>query len=137
MVDVSANRSVVRAFIEEVWQNRNLDALPTFWTSDCINHAMPGPANVGLEAVRAYHQQFFAAFSAFSALRIEIEQQVAEGDRVVTQLVTRGPPFARISASNTLVSLATIRIDRVDGGKIAEHWSVADMADLMQQLQSR
>ncbi|MFN6455887.1 MAG: ester cyclase [Nostoc sp. EfeVER01] len=29
-----------------------------------------------------------------------------------------------------------IRIDRVQDGKIAEHWSVSDAAGLMQQLQS-
>ena len=32
------------------------------------------------------------------------------------------------------VTLDTIRIDRVEAGKIAEHWSVADMAGLMQQI---
>jgi len=34
------------------------------------------------------------------------------------------------------VALATIRIDRIQGGKIAEHWSVADVAGLIQQLQA-
>ena len=32
------------------------------------------------------------------------------------------------------VSLATIRIDRLRDRTIAEHWSVADMAGLLQQL---
>jgi predicted ester cyclase len=32
--------------------------------------------------------------------------------------------------------LATIRIDRLAAGRIAEHWSVADMAGLMSQIQA-
>jgi predicted ester cyclase len=32
--------------------------------------------------------------------------------------------------------LATIWIDRLRDGRIAEHWSVADMAGFMQQLRA-
>ena len=99
-------------------------------SADCVNHADPSTANRGIEALRHYHEQFGQAFAAFSDPTIQIEQQVAEDDRVVTQMVTR----ARHTASGKSVSLATIRIDRLAGGKIAEHWSVADMAGLMQQI---
>ncbi len=34
----------------------------------------------------------------------------------------------------SLVEVASIRIDRFEGDKIAEHWSVADMAGLIEQL---
>lgn len=44
---------------------------------------MPGADNRGLDALRVYHESFFADFSAFSNIQIEIMQQVAEGDRVV------------------------------------------------------
>jgi predicted ester cyclase len=133
------NKQLILDFIKIVWVNQDVNALPDFWTADCINHAMPeGADNRGLAALRAYHEQFGAAFSAFSDMRIEILQQVAETDRVVTQLLTRAQhtgPFLGIAPTGKNALLRTIRIDRLRSGKIAEHWSVADMAGLMQQLQ--
>jgi len=139
VTDLSANKGIVRDFIRAVWEGRDLAALDAFWTEDCVNHAMPGPDNRGLAALRAYHEQFFADFSAFSRVEIEVVQQVAEGDRVVTQMITRGAhsgPFYGLPPTGKEVSLSTIRIDRLQDGQIAEHWSVADVAGLMQQLQA-
>jgi len=139
VADLAANKRIVQGFIEVAWEGRDLAALPTFWTDDCVNHAVPGPDNRGLAALQAYHEQFFAGFSAFSRVQIHIVQQVAEGDRVVTQMTTRGAhsgPFYGIPPTGRDVSLATIRIDRLRDGKIAEHWSVADVAGLLQHLQA-
>ncbi len=139
MTDLSATKEIVRDFIRTVWEGRDLAVLASFWTEECVNHAMPGPDNHGLAALRAYHEQFFADFSAFSRVEIEVVQQVAEGDRVVTQMITRGThsgPFYGLPPTGKEVSLSTIRIDRLQDGRIAEHWSVADVAGLMQQLQA-
>ena len=59
-----------------------------------------------------------------------MQQQVAESNRVATQMVLR----AVHREKHRNVSLATIRIDRMTDETIAELWSVADMAGLMQQL---
>ena len=137
MPEVAANKRTVQDFIEVVWRQGDLAALPRFWTEDCQNHAAPAGVDHGMAALKIYHAQFAAAFDAFSDSHIEIVQQVAEGDRVVTQMVTSArhtAPFQGLQATNRTVHLATIRIDRLFGGKIDEHWSVADMAGLMQQL---
>lgn len=124
------NKQVVADFIDAVWRKGELVKLPTFWTADCVNYADGGASNRGLDSLRSYHEQFGEAFAAFSDPSIEIVQQVAEADRVVTQMMTR----ARHRPSGKSVSVMTIRIDRLADGKIAEHWSVADMAGLMQQI---
>ena len=139
MSETQTNKQVIQELIQAVWINRELAALPTFWTEDCINHAMPEPGNHGLDALRAYHEQFFAAFAAFSDIRIEVVQQVAEADRVVSHMMMTARHtglFLGVPATHKNVSQAAIRIDRFRGGKIAEHWSVSDMAGLMQQLQA-
>ncbi len=137
-MDTEANKQVIRRLVETVWLSRNLAALPEFWTAGCVNHAMPpGTDNRGLAMLHAYHEQFFSAFAAFSEIKIEIVQQVAEAGKVVTQMTTRARhtgAFMGISPTGKAVTLETIRIDRLENGKIAEHWSVADMAGLMQQL---
>ena len=124
------NKAVLQRFIEQVWRKGRIDELPTFWAADCVNHADPATDNHGLAALRRYHEGFASAFADFQDMSIEIQQQVSEGDRVVTQMLTR----AIHRPSKRPVKLATIRIDRIADGKIAEHWSVADMAGLMQQL---
>ncbi len=138
MSDVETNKQILRNYIQSVWREGNLAALPKFWTADCVNHAMPSDDNRGLERLQVYHEQFFGAFSAFSGLEIEIVQQVAEADRVVSQITSHGEhsgEFMGIAPSGKNVSLQAIRIDRFADDKIAEHWSVSDLAGLMQQIQ--
>ena len=134
-----ANKRVIKEFIHAVWREGALGKLGDFWTPDCINHAAPNDTNRGLEALRAYHEQFASAFSAFSDAQIKIQQQVAETDYVVTHMITTaqhsGSSFG-VSPTGKRVSLVTIRIDRLRDGKIAEHWSVADMAGLQEQLRA-
>ena len=139
MSTIETNKRVLLDFIETVWRRGDLDALPRFWTEDCLNHAAPLGGQKGLASLRAYHEGFRAAFGAFSDARIEILQQVAEGDRVSTQMITRARrtgAFMGAPATGRDVALATIRIDRLAAGRIAEHWSVADMAGLMSQIQA-
>ena len=128
--DPQPNKAAVAEFIDAVWRNGDVGRLAAFWTADCVNHADGGPSYRGLEALRRYHEQFGQAFAGFSEVAIDIVQQVAEQDRVVTHLATR----ARHDPSGKRVTLATIRIDRLANGKIAEHWSVADMAELARQI---
>ena len=135
---VEADKQVVRDFIEAVWVRQDLAALDRFWTADCVNHAAPAGNNFGLAALRGYHEQFAAQFDAFSDIAVDVVQQVGEDDRVVTQLQTRARhtgDFAGVPATGKTVTLAAIRLDRLVHG-IAEHWSVADVAGLLQQLQS-
>lgn len=133
------NKARLRAFIDAVWIAGDLDALPQFWTEDCVNHAAPGPDNRGLVALRAYHQQFAAAFAAFDDIDIQIVQQLEEADRVATQLrarVVHRRPFAGVAPTGRAATLSSMRIDRMEGGRIAEHWSAADMAGFMEQLRA-
>ena len=139
MSNTEAGKKVVRDLIQTVWNGGQLDALPHFWTVDCVNHAMSGSDNRGLDALRIYHEQFMTAFAAFAEVHTHIEQQIAEADRVVTYTIARGRhtgPFFGIAPTGKSVSLASIRIDRIKNDRIAEHWSVGDMAGLMQQLQA-
>ena len=139
MDDLAANKHVVRRFMDAVWRESALARLPEFWTDDCLNHVAPAGAERGLAALHQYHEQFAASFAGFSDVALSVTQQMAEEDRVVTHLLTAGRhtgAFAGLAATGRAVSLATIRIDRLRAGKIAEHWSVADVAGLRQQLQA-
>ena len=104
-----------------------------------MNHADPAAKNTGIEALKTYHENFGAAFAGFSEINIQIVQQISEGAKVATHMSTivkHTGDFNGIAATGKTATLNSIRIDRIEKGKIAEHWSVADLAGLMQQLQA-
>jgi steroid delta-isomerase-like uncharacterized protein len=140
MNDPDKNKQIVQNFIQVVWSDRNLSALKEFWAEDCVNHAMPGTDNRGLNALRAYHDSFFDDFfAAFPDIQIKIMQQVAEGDRIATYITSQGThsgAFYGILPTGKSISTSAIRIDRIQDGKITEHWSVSDAVGLMQQIQA-
>ncbi len=139
MSNLDKNKQMLQHFIQVVWRDHNLGALKDFWTDDCINHAMPEPNNRGLDALWDYHESFMTDLSAFTNIEIEIMQQIAEGDRVVSYITLRGKhsgTFYGILPTGKSISTSAIRIDRIQDGKIAEHWSVSDAAGLTLQLQA-
>jgi predicted ester cyclase len=139
MSNLDKNKQIIQHFIQSVWRNRNLDALKDFWTADCINHAMPEPNNRGLDTLRDYHEAFMTDLSSFTDVEIEIIQQIAEGDRVVSYITLRGKhsgTFYGILPTGKSISTSAIRIDRIQDDKIVEHWSVSDATGLALQLQA-
>jgi predicted ester cyclase len=65
------------------------------------------------------------------------EDQVAEGDKVVTRLTARGVQSGDLpgipATGNEMVVTATV-IHRIANGKLAEKWSDKDVLGLLQQL---
>ena len=87
---------------------------------------------------REGHKQMIAAFhSAFPDMRIELEAQVAEGDRVANHIVMSGThqgPFQGMPATSKAVTVRGMNLMRLEGGRIVELWGYLDTLGLMQQL---
>ena len=64
----------------------------------------------------------------FSDLRVDVVDQVTEGDRVVSRWVAEGTNRGR------RVRLQGITISRFENGMIAEDWSISDSLSLLRQL---
>ncbi len=127
------NKAIVRRSYEAI--NRNdLDALGEVVASDMTDHvAAPGLAP-GLEGMK----QFFSSLhAAFSDLRMDAEDVIAEGDKVVTRVRISGThrgEFMGIDPTGNRVEISGIDILRVADGKIVEHWGNFDDLGMMQQL---
>jgi predicted ester cyclase len=91
----------------------------------------------GLEAEKQYIAMIRTAFPDF---RLTIEDQIAEGDKVVTRLTARGTyagGLEDIPSSATVgkqVRVDEILIHRIAGGKAVEGWMAFDVLGLWQQL---
>ena len=128
------NKTLIKNFIDEIWHNRNVDKISTFWDDDYTNHSMPPEMQKGMENLKMSHQMFL---SAFSDLKLEVLDQIAEDNKVVSRLKLSGKhtgDFMGMPSTDKSFQMTGIRIDRIENGKIVEHWADYDMAGLMRQL---
>ncbi len=102
--------------------------------ADLVDHnPVPGQAP-GLEGVKQVFSQFRAAFPDF---RIMVDDQIAEGDKVVSRLTLRGThkgDFQGVPATGKQFAVTGIDIVHVAGGKAGDRWGELDNLGLLQQL---
>lgn len=81
---------------------------------------------------------FRAMLEAFPDMRMEVEDLIAEGDKAVARVrvtATHRGDFMGILPTGAASDIQVIDIMRFDAdGRVCEHWGVADMLSLMQQL---
>ena len=129
------NKTISRRLIEEVFNKGNLDLAEELVTADSVGHdpALPEETH-GPEGLR---QSVTGYRTGFGDLVIKVEDQIAEGDRVVTRWTGRGTHTGAIfgiDPTGKQTTVTGITIDRIVGGKIAESWTNWDTLGLMQQL---
>ena len=129
-----ANKALIRRLVEEVQNQHNVDALDEFIAPSFVNYdPLPGLPGT-LEGAKQLHAMLFAAFPD---LQMTIHDQAAEGDRVWTRKTATGThqgEFLGIPATGKRVSWKIIDIMSIKNGKVIDHWVVADVMSLMQQL---
>ncbi len=129
-----ANKALVRRFYEEI-DRGNIDAMDELVAEDYINH--DPPPFPGLAPGRTGLKQVFEMFWKATPGRHIIEDQIAEGDKVVTRLRGVGKheaDLAGIPPSGNDLDVKAVAIHRVRDGKLVEHWSAVDSAALLSQL---
>lgn len=127
------NKHMIRRAIEEVYSQGNLDLIDELVSPDFIAHS-PSEELHGPDGVK---QSVMELRTAFPDLHVTIEDQVAEGDRVVTRWTATGThtgPFRGIPPTGNRGKIAGIEIDRIVDGKAVECWSNTDDLGMLQQL---
>ena len=119
----------------DIFNTGELDAADDLIAADFVGHdpALPEP----LRGVDAFKMQVAGYRAAFSDLQFTVEEQVAEGDRVVTRWTATGThdgDLLGIAPTGTMGTTTGISINRVADGKVAEDWTNWDALGLMQQL---
>lgn len=128
------NKALTRRIFEEVWGAHNSDNVEKYFAAGFISHPeLPGLPR-GPEGIRVLVSQFAGAFSDEEQV---IEDQIAEGDRVVTRWTSTGThsgEYAGIPATGKRVKVTAITIYRFEGGKAVEGWTEYNSLEMMQQL---
>ncbi len=130
------NKAVVRREIEELFtQGGNLDATDELYAPDYVGHAPPFEDIRGIEGAK----QFAATYrEAFPDLQTTIEDEIAEGDKIVTRWTASGTHQGETEdlgpATGNRVEATGISIYKFADGKIVESWDHFDALGMMQQL---
>src|SRR2546423_13120226 len=128
------NKALVRRFYAEI-DKGNLDAMDELVAGDYLDHnPLPFP---GLAKGREGLKQAFKIFWEATPGHHEIEEQIAEGDKVVTRMTSYGKhekdsPGA--PATGNEMKMTSITIHRIANGKLVEKWAEKDMISLLTQI---
>jgi steroid delta-isomerase-like uncharacterized protein len=129
------SKALERRLIEEVWNRGNLDFAEECFTPDYVNHDPSSPEEI--RGPEGFKQNVAAIRSAFPDFHMEIVDQVAEAEKLVTRYVITGTQegeLAGIPPSGNRIEVAGMGIDYFRAGKICESWEYYDVMGLMQQL---
>lgn len=129
------NKRVKRRLIEEVWNRGNFDVVDELVAGDYVGHSSSSAEDT--QGPAGYRQFYAALRRAFPDLTFTVEDQIAEGDRVVTRWSAHGThegEFQGIPPTGRRGTITGITIGRIANGKITECWTNADDLGLMRLL---
>ena len=128
------NKSIVRRWVEEGWNQGQLAVVDQLYTPNFLQHEPPPAPVTSSEALK----QYVAAYrSAFPDLHFTVEDLIADADKVVWRFAstgTHGGAFMGIPATGKRGNVSGIVIFRFENSRIAEGWVNFDALGLMQQL---
>jgi predicted ester cyclase len=105
---------------------------PDIFTEAYIQHSGRNPS--GLQAQIANYQRIFENWPDFQT---RIEDRIFGADRIVARAMLTATHTRNVlgfAPTGKRLAWSTIDIWRVEGGKLAEHWDVVDIAGLEKQL---
>ena len=134
MTTAEQNKALVRRFYEEI-DKGNMGILDELLAEDYIDHNPPPFPNLppGREGVKQSFRMFQQATPGYH----RIEDQIAEGDKVVTRLTSFGKHEGDLPGAprtGNEMKMTSITIHRIANGKLVEKWAEKDMLTLLQQI---
>ena len=129
-----AAKAVVRRNTEEVQGHGNFKLFEELFADDFVDHTPQPNTTPNKDGVRVLYHTLRAAFPDFHP---EIHWQAADGELVTTYKTYHGThqgPFLGVAPTGKKIHFETVDVMRVHNGKITEHWGVANLFSLMQQL---
>jgi predicted ester cyclase len=130
---IEESKQLIRRFYAEVVSGGDYSDLDSLVAPDYVDHN-GAEGGRGPEVVRAHLEAIRTTLPDF---RVQIEDIFAEGDYVITRVTGHGTHLGEwmgIKPTGREVRLMGINIDRVERGRIAEHWGEADTIGMLVQM---
>ena len=123
--------TIVRSFVEEIFNARNTEAAKNFVTSDIVYHGM-GEEVRGIEEFKKWVSE---DLSAFPDMKVTIVDDFGDQNKMAvrwTLKATHEKDFADFPATHKKIETRGVEILHFEGDKIKEAWTVSDMSPLVQ-----
>src|SRR5215211_7223133 len=128
------NKAIFRRYVEEVTNRGNLELADEIFGRYLAHQPGGLVLERGPEDVKRFNGEFHSAFHNF---RLSIDDQIAEGDKVVSRITVRGThqrDFRGMAPTGKEIELKGITIFRFSPeGKVVETWDSYDQLSLMRQ----
>ena len=128
-----ASAEVVRRWFQ-AFNDGDMEAEAAARSADFVAHAPGMPIPLDGEDWQQFIGMFFAGFPD---MQLDVQDIVAQGDRVAVRWIFHGThqgEFFGVPPTGTRVRMNAIEINRVQDGKIAEHWVELDQLSMLQQI---
>ena len=130
------NKELMRRFYDEFYNGRNGVCIDKFFSGEFVYHPPDLPASTMDYA--DFKRQETQFLEAFPDLTRDIEDQVAEGDRVATRSIMRGTQkgdLPELPSKGKKIEVRSVVIYRIADGIIVEAWECYDSLSMMMQLE--
>ncbi len=127
------NKAVVHRYWDGKWNERRPEILDELQTHDVVYHG----TSMNMNGIEEYKQVYEMFLSAFHDTHIEVEDLIAEGDKVMSRVSLRGThggELEGIPPTGKTLTVSAFTVFRLVEGKISEEWEILDELGMMQQL---
>lgn len=130
------NKVLVHRFFAEVINGGAFEQADEFVTADYVEHQdLPGAeGQQGIAVAKGFLSMMRVAFPDF---RFEVEDLIAEGDKVAARVSVQGThrgELMGLAPTGKRVNTSGIEVFRIADGKLAEHWAAFEALDMLQQV---
>lgn len=128
------NKARIREFIDRVLTAGEIDATGDYFHGDVVEEVPFPGQGPGLQGLKETLTRFRQAFPDW---QWRVEEQIAEGNNVLTRFIWSGThqgEFLGIPATNRVVRVWGMVIDRFEERKVKSTRILLDTLSLMQQL---
>jgi predicted ester cyclase len=129
MSSIDQNKLLVKRYYEEVVNKGDVGRISEFVGPDYVEIYDGLRNECGIEGAEAH---ILGVRTTFADLHLTVEQQIAEGEWVVSQVTARGVhagEWMGMKPTGKAVEISSVNIDKIINGKIVEHGGAANMLE--------
>lgn len=121
------NKLLVRRYLEDVVNTGDVDRIAEFIAPEYVDTHDPTGESSGIDGARRH---VLGVRETYPDLHITVEQQIAEGEWVVTRITARGTHLGNwlgMKPTGKRIEITGVNVDRVVVGRIVEHGGAANL----------
>ncbi len=128
------NKALMRRFVEDVLDTGAVERVPDFIAPCHVNHNDPSGGCNGIAGMQRHMEIFLRTYPD---IRVTVEEQIAEGDLVVSRLTYRGTHQSRwlgLQPTGKQITLRGAKIVRIRDGLIVESWGFFNTLEALREI---